>query len=101
LGFHFSPNFVPKPQQTQQEKKNNMIQELDIQKLIWLGLTEIQAKIYLTLLEMGEASTEKLSKQTKKPPSEVCLALSELKEIGIIQEGTTNIFRFKLKNSFA
>jgi sugar-specific transcriptional regulator TrmB len=67
-----------------------MVQNADIKLFVWLGLTEVQAKIYLTLLEIGETGAEVLSKQTKTPQPEVQSALKVLLKLGIVQEATTN-----------
>ena len=41
-----------------------MVQDVDVELFVWLGLTEFQAKIYLALLEIGENDVETIAKQT-------------------------------------
>jgi predicted transcriptional regulator len=63
-----------------------MIYDLDVQELlVWLGLSELQAKVYLTLLETGNANAESVSKQARLDQLTVECALFELKEIGLVK----------------
>ena len=67
-----------------------MFQAADLQRFIWLRLFENRAKIYFTLLGIGQASADELSKQTKLTPRDVHIALRELMEMGLVQEMATN-----------
>jgi sugar-specific transcriptional regulator TrmB len=67
-----------------------MVRDVDVELFVWLGLSEVEAKIYLTLLEMGETSAEAISKQTKISQLEVQSALKALQKIGIVHEATAN-----------
>ncbi len=67
-----------------------MIKDADIQRLVELGFIENRAKIYLSLLMLGQASAEEVSTQTKLPLPDVRNALRELLKIGMVQEVATN-----------
>ncbi len=55
-----------------------------LQYLIQLGLTRIQAKIYLTLLLYGKAEARIIAHWSKSPRTEVYRALNELQENGLV-----------------
>jgi len=42
-----------------------MIQDVDVQVLVWLGLSVLEAKVYLTLLEIGDASVDDICEHMK------------------------------------
>jgi sugar-specific transcriptional regulator TrmB len=65
-----------------------MVEDVDIQLFVGLGLTEVQAKVYFSLLETGEAGVDVLSKQTKIPQLDVYGALLVLLKLNIVQEIT-------------
>ena len=67
-----------------------MIQDSGTQPFVRLGLTEIEAKIYPTLLDIGSANAEELFKQTGTPQLDVHRALEALPKIGLVEEETTN-----------
>ncbi len=54
--------------------------------LVWLGLNELQAKVYLAVLEAGMAGVEIVSKRLDFSQSDVARALDELEELGLIKE---------------
>jgi sugar-specific transcriptional regulator TrmB len=54
--------------------------------LVALGLTRLQAKVYLTLLEEGEIGVQAISRQTKLPQVDVNEALCELEKLGLVKE---------------
>jgi hypothetical protein len=54
--------------------------------LVALGLTRLQAEVYLTLLEARETDVQTISWQTKLPWLDVKQALYELEKLGFIKE---------------
>jgi sugar-specific transcriptional regulator TrmB len=55
-----------------------------------LGLSVVQARVYVSLLEIGDTSVEDISQQTKICQSDVECALCELQKIGLIREISLN-----------
>ena len=58
----------------------------NIRTLINLGLTGTQAKIFLSLLRIGQASTKEIAQISKVARPDTYRALSELQDIGIVQK---------------
>jgi predicted transcriptional regulator len=64
-----------------------MVDNIDVQKkLVYLGLSVLQARVYHSLLETGQTTIEVISEQTKISQLDVQNALKELKKIGLIKE---------------
>ena len=53
-----------------------------------LGLSVLQARVYLSLLEIGEADAEAISQKTRMPQQEVYCTLRDLQELGLVKEIT-------------
>lgn len=62
------------------------MQEEDAQILIQLGLTVSQAKVYLTLLKLGQATGKVISQLSKVARQEVYRILSDLHEKGLVEK---------------
>jgi sugar-specific transcriptional regulator TrmB len=62
--------------------------------LIQIGFTKTQAKIYLTLLKLGEANGRMLCKNTNVPRSVVYRTLDELQKKGLVEKEITAPFTF-------
>jgi sugar-specific transcriptional regulator TrmB len=60
--------------------------EEDTQVLIQLGLTNSQAKVYLTLLKIGQTTGKNVSKNSKVARQEVYRILGELQDKGLIEK---------------
>jgi PAS domain S-box-containing protein len=58
----------------------------NIRTLINLGLTGAQAKIFVSLLRMGQATIKEVAKVSKVARPDTYRALSELQEIGIVEK---------------
>jgi sugar-specific transcriptional regulator TrmB len=54
--------------------------------LVALGLTWLQAKVYLSLLEEGEIGVKAISRQARLPQADVNEALCELEKLGLVKE---------------
>jgi sugar-specific transcriptional regulator TrmB len=62
------------------------MQEEDAQILIQLGLTVSQAKVYLTLLKLGQATGKAIAQSSKVARQEVYRILSDLHEEGLVEK---------------
>lgn len=60
-----------------------------------LGLTNLEAKVYLTLVELGEVSTKTISKASKISQPDVYRVLSKLENNGLIERIIAIPSRFK------
>ena len=63
--------------------------------LTQIGLTKIQAKIYLTLLSLDEANARTLTRETNVPRQEVYRALDDLQKKGFIEKIIASPHKFK------
>lgn len=61
-------------------------QPSEIQTLVSLGLTSIQARVYLTLVEFGRLNEASISKMSKVARPDVYRNLSRLQQLGLIEE---------------
>jgi sugar-specific transcriptional regulator TrmB len=68
------------------EGKRVSIQEEDIRTLTKLGCVPSQAKLYLSLLKIGEANGKTISNLSGMPRQEVYRILCELQEIGLVEK---------------
>ncbi len=59
--------------------------DLVVQTFVWLGLSVLQAKVYVALVEGGVASVEVLSRRTKVCQLDVKCALGELQNLGLVK----------------
>jgi sugar-specific transcriptional regulator TrmB len=57
-----------------------------VETLVQLGLSAAQAKIYLTLLQLGISSAKTVSKTSKVARPDTYKAFSELQEVGIVEK---------------
>ncbi|MCW4000753.1 MAG: hypothetical protein NWE93_10980 [Candidatus Bathyarchaeota archaeon] len=62
------------------------VNEYHLQTLVQLGLTPNQAKLYLSLLNIGKTSGAILSKQTGLVRQEIYRLLNELYDIGLVEK---------------
>ena len=62
----------------------------DIETLIWLGLTERQARVYLTLLQIGSSGAESISKLSLVHRQEIYRVTSCLQEMGLVEIKVTS-----------
>jgi sugar-specific transcriptional regulator TrmB len=67
-----------------------MIIEEDIQTLTRLGLTILQAEIYLTLTKLEKATIKTLSTTTKIDRANVYRIVSKLQELRLVEKMITN-----------
>ena len=67
----------------------------DTHLLVDVGLTKIQAKLYMTLLRFEEADGKTLSKKANVPRPEVYRALGELEKKGLVEKVISTPYRFK------
>jgi predicted transcriptional regulator len=64
-----------------------LVDNLVVQKvLVWLGLSELQAAVYLAVLEVGKARVETVSERLGISRSDVECVLCELEELGLVKE---------------
>jgi sugar-specific transcriptional regulator TrmB len=70
-------------------------QDEDIQTLAKLGLTVLQARVYLTLAKSGKATIKTISKASKIDRSDIYRIVSKLQELGLVEKmiTTPNTFR--------
>ena len=66
----------------------------DIKTLIWLGLTERQAKVYLALLQTGSAGAEAISKLSLVHRQEIYRVAACLQEMGLVETEVTSPIMF-------
>ncbi|MCP8309814.1 MAG: hypothetical protein H3Z54_14200, partial [archaeon] len=69
--------------------------EARIDELTKLGLTKLQARLYITLLELGVSPVRKVVKATSLHKVEVYRVLRELTDIGMAEEVITNPKKFR------
>jgi sugar-specific transcriptional regulator TrmB len=62
-----------------------LFQEEDIQLLTQIGFTEAQAKLYLSLLGIGQTDVKNLAKQADVPRQAAYRTLGELQEKGLVE----------------
>ncbi len=77
------------------EENRVSIQEEDIRTLTKLGCVPSQAKLYLSLLKMGEADGKTISQHSGMPRQEVYRILCELQEMGLVEKVIAVPLRFK------
>ena len=58
-----------------------------------LGLSELQARVYVVLLEVGEADVQTISEHAKLPRVDVDKALCALKALGLVKVVSLSIYR--------
>lgn len=66
-----------------------------IQTLIDLGLTSLQARIYLALYQTGTSEAATISKATKVARSDVYRTMYKLQQLGLLEKEITNPIRFR------
>jgi predicted transcriptional regulator len=70
-----------------------MVEPLVVQEvLVWLGLSELQAKVYLVLLEVGKADAETISKLLSISRSDAECALCGLEALGLVKGMRSSVF---------
>jgi len=67
----------------------------DVQTLVDLGLTYIQAKVYVTLARFGPLKTTSISKQSKIARPDVYRTLSTLQELSLVEQLVEKPVRFR------
>jgi sugar-specific transcriptional regulator TrmB len=67
----------------------------DIRTLIELGLTRLQAKVYLALIQYGTMKTKKLAELSEVARPDVYRTLSKLKNMGLVEQEIVKPVRFK------
>jgi sugar-specific transcriptional regulator TrmB len=67
----------------------------DVQALTALGLTNLQARVYLSLTKAGMATAKITAKDADIPRQEVYRVISELERLGLIQKIISNPTRYK------
>jgi sugar-specific transcriptional regulator TrmB len=72
-----------------------LIDKAEIDKLVEVGFTYNQAKVYLNLLSTGKLNARKISKQSQLPRQEVYRILNELQEKGFIEKIVGMPFEFE------
>jgi sugar-specific transcriptional regulator TrmB len=70
-------------------------QDEDVQTLTKLGLTVLQARVYLTLAKSGKATIKTISKASEIDRSDTYRIVSKLQELGLVEKmiTTPNTFR--------
>jgi sugar-specific transcriptional regulator TrmB len=63
-----------------------MISKEDIEVLTTLGLSPLQAKVYLATANLDDATVQKISEITQLARQQIYTAAKELEEIGLIEE---------------
>jgi len=58
----------------------------DVQILTDIGFTQTQAKLYLTLLKLGQANGNSIAKNSEIPRQVVYRTLDELQKLGLVQK---------------
>ena len=58
-----------------------------------LGLSRLQARVYLVLLEVGETDVQSISDYAKLPRVDVDKALCALKEFGLVKVVSLSVYR--------
>jgi sugar-specific transcriptional regulator TrmB len=71
-----------------------MLQHEDIHTLTGLGLTSLQAKVYLTLVKMGNSTVRNIAEATGLARQEVQRVTAELQTIGLVEKVLTNPTEF-------
>jgi sugar-specific transcriptional regulator TrmB len=66
-----------------------------VQLLTRLGFTQTQARLYLTLLEIGRTDAKALSRCSRVPRQAVYRALQELQEMGFVEKVIAIPYEFK------
>ncbi|MCW4053298.1 MAG: hypothetical protein NWE84_00040 [Candidatus Bathyarchaeota archaeon] len=72
-----------------------MLHKKDVETLVALGLTTLQAKIYLALLRLGETSIAPLSKTTNIARQEIYRVIKELQDQGLAEKVLAKPIRYK------
>jgi sugar-specific transcriptional regulator TrmB len=63
-----------------------VLQEEEVRTLTQIGFTRNQAKLYITLLNIGKSNGRTISEQSKVPRQEVYRVLDELQEMGLVEK---------------
>lgn len=67
----------------------------DIQILVDLGLTVLQAKVYITLLQIGRAKVRMISESSKISRPDIYRIIPRLQQLGLIEKQVTNPVMFE------
>lgn len=68
------------------EKKNVQTVDESVQTLVNLGLTILQAKVYISLTKVGPSTGRTTAKESKVAPQDVYRVLTELQEKGLAEK---------------
>ena len=63
-----------------------MLKNEDIEALVCLGLSTLQARVYLALTNLGRANTKSLAKNSNVARQDIYRITAELQELGIIEK---------------
>lgn len=72
-----------------------MVVPRGVETLIDLGLTSLQARIYLALDQIGTSEAATISKVTRVARSDVYRSMSKLQQLGLVEKEIANPIRFK------
>ena len=68
-----------------EEKRGRPINQERVRKLMEHGLTEYQARVYLTLLDLGAATASQISPLSKVPRTRIYTTMQQLHQKGLVQ----------------
>jgi sugar-specific transcriptional regulator TrmB len=72
-----------------------MIQEKEIQILVDLGLTSVQAKVYLTLINLGSTTVKIISKASSIVSQDIYRIMPQLQKLGLAEKILTKPTRYR------
>ena len=72
-----------------------MLQEEDVEALVALRLTSLQAKVYLALTMLGEAKIREIYKTAQVARQEIYRITTELQNLGLIEKIVTSPVKFR------
>lgn len=72
-----------------------VLQDEDVEALTSLGLTVLQAKVYLTLVKLGIATIKEISKTSGVARQDLYRITSELQEVGLVEKVIAAPTKFK------
>ncbi len=80
-------NYIKQPFRWERgDKKGLTIQQEDIQTFIKLGLTALQANVYLTIVKAGKATAKKISENTQIDRADTYRIIIKLQDLGLIKK---------------
>ena len=67
-------------------ERNDVFQANDVEALVTLRLTSLQAKVYLVLASIGEAKVSTISKNVRVARQDIYRIIAELQKLGLIEK---------------